>query len=136
VQRDNVEIFGRRFEGQEIGPIVEHASRPRYADGRLLYLTRDGAISAIPFNQEGLKTSGTAMQVPGTGGENSASAFDILRNVLIYVTGETRLGPRQLISVDRSGVSRTVAMLPAEFVTLSVSPNARRVALGGFWHGR
>jgi eukaryotic-like serine/threonine-protein kinase len=132
VQRDALHLFGRTIGGDEIGPIVENASRPRYADGRLLFLTRDGAISGVPFSPRTLKISGTVMQIPGTGAENNASGFDAVRNVLVYVTGETRLGSRQLIAVDRSGASRAIDMLPAEFVSLTISPNARRVALGGF----
>jgi dipeptidyl aminopeptidase/acylaminoacyl peptidase len=132
VQRDAIHLFGRKIGGEERGPIVENASRPRYADGRLLFLTRDGAISGASFDTETLKISGKIMQIPRTGADNNASAFDVVRNLLVYVTGETRLGSRQLISVDRSGASRPVATLPAEFVSLSISPNARRIALGGF----
>jgi Tol biopolymer transport system component len=125
---DQAAIFGLRFGGEEVGPIATQASQPQYAHGYLLYRLGDGTISALPFDSRNLKGIGKAIKMARIAG---ASAYDVAGDVLVYVTGEARLGSKQLISVDRSGASRSIGGLPSEFVTLSVSPNGRRIALAG-----
>jgi Tol biopolymer transport system component len=73
--------------------------------------------------------TGKPVVLPRTGGEINVSAFDVAEDVLVYVTGEPRLGSRQLLSVDRNGSSRVLAKLPERFFTATVSPDGKRIAL-------
>jgi serine/threonine-protein kinase len=122
-------IYARRFDAEAEGdPIVENAGLPRYALGYLLY-GRMGSIGAVPFDPESLKSTGAPMRLSLAG---SASTFDVAGDVLAYLTGEARLGSKQLTYVERSGSTRPIATLDGDFVHLALSPDGRRVALGSY----
>jgi eukaryotic-like serine/threonine-protein kinase len=122
-------IYVRPLDGQESGPVVENAAVPRYAGGYLLY-NRMGTLGAIPFDAAKLKATGAPMRI--SAGLENIAAYDAAAEVLAYVTGDARLGSRQLAVVERSGASREIVTLDGDFVHLALSPDGRHVALGSY----
>ena len=122
-------IYAHRINGGDASLVIENANLPRYAAGYLLY-ERMGSLGAVLFDSEKLKPNGTPMRLSILGG--SMAAYDATEDVLVYVTGDSRLGSNQLTHVDRSGAMRPIATLEGDFVHLAISPDGKRVALGGY----
>jgi serine/threonine protein kinase len=105
----------------------------RYASsGHIVYADADGGLFAIPFDQDRLITTGTAIPivagvVHGTAG---VAHFALSRSgTLLYGTGSGG-GEEMLMWVDRQGRAQIVdSMLAGPFLDLALSPDGRRLAV-------
>ncbi len=102
------------------------------ATGHLLY-ARAGALLAAPFDARRLTMTGAARPVldgivtyPFTG----AAQYALSPNgTLLYVAGKPVSQEAALSWVDRSGRTSRLAVAPAAYQGLSISPDGRRAAL-------
>jgi Tol biopolymer transport system component len=113
--------------------LIEDAFMPKYAAGRLFYISR-GALMAVPFDQGSLELAGQPVTLvdnvlwsPGSGWAN----FAISRGgALAYVPGSAAgEEPRALVWVDRKGETVPVTNKPHAYQYARMSPEGRRLAL-------
>ncbi|HEX7123730.1 MAG TPA: protein kinase [Gemmatimonadaceae bacterium] len=112
--------------------LVEGALRPRYASGRLLYVTIDGVLMAVGFNPRNQEVSGTPVVV-AAGLPTVLSAVDVAvsqAGTLAYVASPEGTADRELIWASRNG-SVTVAdsTWRAPFTDPAISPDGTRLAV-------
>jgi serine/threonine-protein kinase len=115
--------------------LVQDAVRAWYLPtGHLLYVRRDGAALAAPFDLGSLRLTGSAVPVL----ENvqvlgSVTQLAVAENgTLLYATGSGAGGADLTVArVDRSGRMATIdSAWHGPFSSLAVSPDGRRVAVG------
>jgi serine/threonine-protein kinase len=99
------------------------------ADGRLLYLTADGVVMAVPFN--GRRVSGTPVplldSIPLCRTCNGDAPVNLSSSgALAYIRGAL---PSRLVWVDSAGASRTVSSREDVFMLPRLSPDGRRIAV-------
>ncbi|MGQ0646708.1 MAG: protein kinase domain-containing protein [Gemmatimonadaceae bacterium] len=98
-------------------------------DGKLVYVRRDGAIMAVPFDVKGRTVSGTATLVQDSVrlvDAGDASAFMTHAGGLVYARGGLQ---RRLVWVDRSGTVKPALGDEREYVFVRLSPDGRQVAV-------
>lgn len=124
----------RRLPDGEPRNILPGASYPRYlASGHLTYI-QSGALFAVPFDLDSLKTRGEAVPVlesvaatPNRGGATLSAAMN---GTLIYLPGgvaDTATGPA--LWLERVGALRPLRAASSSWATPRFSPDGRRVAL-------
>jgi Tol biopolymer transport system component len=102
-----------------------------YASGYMLFV-REGTLMAQPFDTSKLHTTGDPVPIvqqvdyfPG----NSQGQFSASRNgTLVYVSGATLGGKKQLTWFDRSGTSKGTVGKPADTNWVAISPDGTMVA--------
>jgi Tol biopolymer transport system component/tRNA A-37 threonylcarbamoyl transferase component Bud32 len=113
--------------------ILLRAIYARYAStGHIVYANAEGGLFAVPFDEDRLITTGTAIPIVAgvTHGAGGVSHFALSRSgTLLYGTG-SRNGEQLLMWVDREGRAQVVdSMLRGPFGDLALSPDGRRVAI-------
>jgi hypothetical protein len=105
-------------------------SSVRYAPSGHLLFGREGTLMAQPFDWRRLALGGDAVTVLGELGEDDEAfgpPFSISdTGVLVLLGGVPQQGV--LTWVDRSGTRQGVLGEPAEYVTVALSPDERRIA--------
>jgi eukaryotic-like serine/threonine-protein kinase len=107
----------------------------RYAAGRLLVVTAEGKLVAIPFDTDKLELSGGPVAVlDGIGARTAGFNVDLSLSrtgTLVYTSGST-LGSRRPVWVTREGVSSAVdpSWDPQGLITnIALSPDGKQVAV-------
>ena len=101
-------------------------------DGRLVYLSADGVLMAVPFDQRTKRATGTPTLVldginfEGPTGSDHDEASMNLDGGLIYLRGNEN---RRLVWVDRTGKKSPALDAAREFSFLRLSPNGRQAAV-------
>ena len=131
---------GREGSAIAVGDIVTHKHtvlvngiQGRYSpSGHLLYVTENGTLMAVPFDQNKMRTTGEPMAV-SEGlriGLVGAADFAVSRTgTLLYVTGHGKSN-RELAWVSRDGKAQPVdSSWRADFQYPSISPDGSRLAV-------
>ena len=106
---------------------------PHYVStGHLVYAAVDDVVRAVPFDAATLEVVGDPVPlVEGVVTKSSGAAdFSISENGrLVYASGRTDAGLRDLVWVDRDGREEPIAAPSRNYVIARVSPDGTRVAL-------
>jgi eukaryotic-like serine/threonine-protein kinase len=127
---DDAQIVAQPLGSHERSLLVQGGTNPRYlSSGHLIY-ARGGAIMAVPFDLNNLKTSGTPVRVL----DNVLESFDGAAQVSVspsgtalYVAGEFESNRRRLETVDRRGVVTPFAAPLQAYRAPRLSPDGRRL---------
>lgn len=110
--------------------IADDRGPAAFVDDVLLF-SRGGTLAAQPFNPEGGELSGEAQSLGGVEDVDSdladGPAFSASNTVLVYRRQDSQR--RQLTWFDREGRHLGVVGAPAQYTSLAVSPDGRRVAV-------
>ncbi|HJU73903.1 MAG TPA: protein kinase [Gemmatimonadaceae bacterium] len=125
------ELAAVRLSDGEVVRLGVRGWNPRYvATGHLLFSRIEtSSVSAVPFDAEGLRVTGPAVEVleglivrPGGAAQISVSRTGTL--VYVQITGT------QLVQVNRAGIARQLLAGPGRFEGPRWSPNGDRIAFG------
>jgi Tol biopolymer transport system component len=127
---DDAQIVAQPLGSPERSLLVQGGTNPHYlSSGHLIY-ARGGAIMAVPFDLNTLKTSGAPVRVL----DNVLESFDGAAQVSVspsgttlYVAGEFESNRRRLETVDRRGVVTPFAAPLQAYRAPRLSPDGRRV---------
>lgn len=111
--------------------ILPGGTLARYSrSGHILYVTADGTLMAVPFDQNSLKISGEAVAIVDRLRVGSGSDVTLSDNgTLVYATGGQQSG-RELVWVTRDGtVERVDSTWVGNFWDSAISPDGKRVAV-------
>jgi serine/threonine-protein kinase len=123
------QLYVMDLESGRLTPLLEFpVIEARYAAGFLVYVRADGSMSAIPFDDDAHKPTGSPVQI----GENvsltgsGVAQFAVAANgTIVYVPAQ----PRQVMLVDRAGVATPLTAERRNFHMPRFSPDGRTIAL-------
>jgi len=131
---DDSRIEAVRIATGERKVLVEGASMARFAPSGHLVFARGGSLYAVRFDPDSLTVTGSPVQVAqgiATDVSTGAVEFALAENgSAVWVPGEADVSWKQLW-VDRHGVESSVAIPPAQYNELALSPDGKHVALTG-----
>ena len=113
--------------GHKARPLIRDASRPTYLPtGYVLYVDQQGNAFAAPFDPETLALRGPATRVADRVRGSMSVSHD---GTLVYAEGDP--SPRsEVVIVSHDGKAQSVdSTWRADFSTLALSPDGRRVAV-------
>jgi Tol biopolymer transport system component len=121
---------GRLGEPSFAKLLVENASQPAYAGGRLLFV-RSGTLLAQPFDATRLALEGTPVPImervlTSASGGGIGGAYSVSNDVLVYQT--TAAVGSQLAWFDRRGTEVGRLGEQADWVDVALSPDGTRAA--------
>ncbi|MEE8116493.1 MAG: protein kinase, partial [Gemmatimonadales bacterium] len=103
------------------------------ASGHLVYVTADGALLAVPFDEDRLELTGSATALIEGVGVKTVGAVDLALSAtgkLLYVTGGATTDPDELVWVARDGTTEPIDPgWTGNFTTLVISPDGTRMAV-------
>jgi len=114
--------------------VLAHGVYARYAaSGHIIYVTADGALMAMSFDQDKLEVTGDpVVLIEGVNLRSSGGGVDVTissTGTLWYSSGASR-GRQQLLWATRGGVfSEVDSDLTGDFGTLAISPDATKLAI-------
>jgi serine/threonine-protein kinase len=112
--------------------LVENARRPRYAEGRLLYVTSDGTLMAVPFDPRRQEVNGTPAVV-GDGLPTALIAVDVAvsaSGTLAFVASPDAGTERELVWIARDGREEMLdTTWRAPLSDPALSPDGTRLAV-------
>ena len=122
------------FEADTTRILMDEAVRGWYTPtGHIMYVRRDGAVFAAPFDLGALELTGPGIPlftnvVVNVTSPELAVAWD---GTVLYAEGTSAAVGRELVWVDRTGQSEPVdsAMAPGLYRTLALSPDDDRIAV-------
>jgi Tol biopolymer transport system component len=104
------------------------AEAGRYASGRLVYATADGAMFVAPFDPADGAPAISAVRIPGIGDHLNGEGFALSREgTLAYAGGSSNSA--HIVAVDRRGTARVLDHDPHGYQVISLSPDGKRVAV-------
>ena len=113
--------------------VFEGASMARYASTGHLVFARGGSLYAVRFDPATLAVSGQpSVVLQGIGGDSTTGAAHVAwtdAGMFAFVPGDAQGGMRQLVWADFSGTRQTIALPPALYNDLRISPDGGRVAV-------
>ena len=113
--------------------VYQGASSVRYSSTGHLILTRGGSLFALRFDPVTLKTSGTPISVlQGVGGDSTTGVSHAALSdagTLAFAPSDRLGGLRQFVWVDLKGQRQSVALPPAVYSDVRISPDGTRAAL-------
>ena len=113
--------------------VYRGASSARYSPTGHLLLSRGGSLFAVKFDPQTLTVSGTPTNVlQGVGGDPTTGAVHASLSTdgaLAFMPSDRLGGQRQLVWVDLKGARQKVALPPALFSDVRLSPDATRAAV-------
>lgn len=130
---DDAKIAVRSMATGEQHEVLQGGSFATYAPtGELLY-ARDGAVLAVPFDARRRRTTGpprTVLKGVVNYPHSGAAQFALSANgTLLYVSGKSESRSATLSWVSRSGAAEPLALPPAAYQWVTVSPDGRRAAV-------
>jgi Tol biopolymer transport system component len=131
-ERSTIGVAGRK--GGRVDDLQVRGAMARYAtSGHLVYTTLDGALWAVPFDQDGLEVRGEARPIadPVDVKADLASQFALSRSGhLIYRSGPFLPVDQSLVRVTPAGTMEPVdSTWLGRFENLDMSPDQNRVAV-------
>jgi eukaryotic-like serine/threonine-protein kinase len=125
VGSNNAEVAVDRDGNRTLLGLGDGSLQPAYAASGHVVFTRGGALWAVPFSLDTLRTTGEAFRIARSGNEASVARDGAI------VFARQRPDPQQLVSVDRAGkVLGTIGEpVQSTFVVPSISPDGSRVAV-------
>jgi serine/threonine-protein kinase len=131
---DDARIESLRPATGERTVVLEGASMARYTTGERLVFARGGTLYAVPFDPKTLKTSGSPSPViQGVATDISTGAVGFALSEegrALWIPGEVGTSWTQLW-VGRDGTETSVAIPPAPYNELALSPDGSHVAMTG-----
>jgi serine/threonine-protein kinase len=131
---DDAHIEAVRPATGERKTLIDGASMARYAPSGHLVFARGGALYAVRFDPDTLQTSGTpfpVVQGVATDVSTGASHFALAESgSALWVPGSADQAWRE-VWIDLAGIEASVAIPPAPYNELALSPDGKRVALAG-----
>ena len=114
--------------------VLVRGVQARYAaSGHLVYVAADGALLAVPFDQDRLELSGSPTALIEGLGVRQWGSVDLALSAtgkLVYVTGGSAEDPDELVWVDRDGTAEEIDPgWTGDFTTLALSPDGTRLAV-------
>ena len=111
---------------------VGNSSRIDFAPPGHILFVRDRALMAQPFDARALKVTGEPFPVvddvsAGGGGASNAD-FSVSDNGVLVCRGGVSSGNSRLAWLDRTGKTLGTLGAPADYTTISISPDGQRVA--------
>jgi eukaryotic-like serine/threonine-protein kinase len=104
------------------------AQAGRYALGRLVYATADGAMFAASFDPSHGKLTGPPLRIAGIDDDLDGESFALSREgTLAYAGGSSNNA--HIVAVGRSGTARVLDRDLHDYQALSLSPDAKRIAV-------
>jgi eukaryotic-like serine/threonine-protein kinase len=114
--------------------LIRGGTQPRYAASKHLIYGQGGTLMAVPFDPQGLTTTGTPVPVVEgvlQSSTSGAAQYSLSSNgSLVYVRGEFQSAQRRLVWVTRNGAEQTVAAPVRTYLFPRLSPDGRTVAVG------
>ena len=134
VSFDEARIAVRSLKTGEQHELVRGGSFPVYATAGFLLYARAGAIQAVRFNPANTAVEGTPTTIAdgvATYPSNGAAQYGISNDgTLLYLRGGADVGPTNTLAwVDRAGRSTPIAVPPAPYQGLTISPDGRHAAV-------
>ena len=130
---DRAEIAVTSLDDGKVVPLGILGAAPiGVVDGRLLYVSANGQVMAIPFDLRTRRTSGTPTLVQddigfrGGGGSDHDEVSMTDAGGLVYIRGNEN---RRLVWVDRNGKSTPVVETPREYNLVRLSPKGQQAAV-------
>jgi Tol biopolymer transport system component/DNA-binding winged helix-turn-helix (wHTH) protein len=134
----NIEVISLRDGRQKT--VVRGGTWGRYLPGGYLVYIDNGSLLAVRFDLERLEVSGTPTPVLEGVGYSSvwgSAQIDFSRNgALVYRAGKTGAGLVTVRWLDASGNDRPLLTIPGNYLSPTISPDGRRLALissGDIW---
>jgi WD40 repeat protein len=111
---------------------IGNYSRIDFAPPGYILFVRDRALMAQPFDGKALKLTGEPFPVvddvsAGGGGASNAD-FSVSDNGVLVCRGGVGSGNSRLVWIDRTGKVLGTLGAPADYATISISPDGERVA--------
>ncbi len=129
-QRENTALYVGSLDSKETKRVLSANSSVAYAPQGYLLFAREGTLMAQPFDVDKLGVTGEEFSVAEHIRYMSQSAlawFSVSENgVLVYSTGNSAT---QLTWFDRSGTQLGTVGLQADYLSLRLSPDEKRVAV-------
>ena len=129
---DDALIAVRTLDTGEQRVVAQGGASPVYVPTGHILFGRAGALMAIPFDLQRLEVTGPPVAVlegvsmnTGTGGSQFATAA----GSLVYIPGAVSESRREILWVDRRGVSRPLGADKRPYNDLALSPDGRRIAM-------
>jgi WD40 repeat protein len=125
---EQAEIGAVSLADGRVVPLGIRATRPLgVVDGHLVYLTVEGALMAIPFDAQTLRTSGTAVLVRDLS-DSAPNTEPFLSHTggLVYARAAAK---RRIVWVDRNGHATPAFPEARGFDLVRISPDGRRAAI-------
>jgi len=131
---DAAQIVAQSITTGERTVLIEGGHDGRYlSTGHLVYALNN-ALFAVPFDVGSRQVTGkpgAARRRGQVGTESWAAQFSLSASgTLVYVSGATVAAKAQLVWVDRMGDVEALPDEMAQYRTLRVSPDGRRLAVG------
>lgn len=107
---------------------------PRYAaSGHVLYITADGSLMAVPFDQDKLRLAGEPVAL-AEGLGMVRGEYDLAvsaSGTFVYTAAPSHDAARELVWVDRGGKATPIdSAWHADFTSVALSPDGRGLAVG------
>ena len=113
--------------------VLKGGTSPRYLPSGHLLFVRAGVLMAVPFDALTAQVKGTPVPVVEGIAENprmGAGQYAVSSNgTLVYLAGGPAFADRELVSVDRNGVTKPLAARKLPYEDLAVSPDGKSLAL-------
>jgi eukaryotic-like serine/threonine-protein kinase len=118
------------IDGKKRSVVIEHGVTPVWSSTGHLLFGRDGAVWAVPFDENSATTSGTAVPVIPAGVVNTVRTGSL--GFALSSTGDLVFVPadfdsKRVMSVGRDGSELALNLPPERYGTPRISPDGRRL---------
>ena len=130
---DDATIVAERLDTGERKVLVKGGTFPRLLPTGQLVYARAGALYAVAFDATSLEVEGSPVEVARDVYLDSSgfAAMDVSRSgMLVTAPSDSIVGDLMLSWVDRAGRSEPLNLPRQLYVTVAISPDGTRVALG------
>lgn len=131
---DDTDIAVQLLASKEHRTVLHGGSDPRYFSSGHMVFARAGTLRALPFNLKELRPAGPPISVlegvswtPWTGAAQYAVSSS---GTLAYVAGSSERQIESVVWVNRLGAVHPTSIPPRAFRSISLSPDATRIAAG------
>jgi serine/threonine-protein kinase len=114
------------------GAVVRYA-----ASGHIIYVTPDGALVALPFDQGAMEVTGEPVSLAqdvlvASAGVDAGADFTVSTDgTLLYATGDALTAPHDVVRVTRDGTAEVIdPRWSGQFTSLALSPDGDQLAVG------
>ena len=127
---DGPELVAVRLSDGMVTELGIEGFAPHYVDGGwLVYVDRNGAAFAVPFDASRVRVRGTPTRVVENVVRSTHARMAVSRNGTIAYLTQVSSASREVILVDRAGVRRTLPVPIGRYRFPRFSPDGRKLAL-------